>query len=59
MVSTFERLLEAAGCESDRELADFLGVRLSFVTEARRNQRIKAEWLLTVLRRSGVNPTGS
>ena len=51
-----DRFLEAAHCRTQLELAAFLGVRQTFIADAKRRAFIPAEWLLTLLRLKGVNP---
>ena len=50
------RFFEAASCRTQQELAAFLGVRQSSVSDAKRRDSIPAEWLITLLRKKWVNP---
>ena len=52
----FDRLFEAAGCRTQAELADLLGIRQSSIAVAKRRNRLPADWLLKLLRLRGVNP---
>ena len=51
-----QRFFEASGCKTQVELAEFLGIRQSSVSDAKRRQVIPAEWLITLLRRKNINP---
>lgn len=51
------RFFEAAECRTQVELADFLGIRQSSISDAKRRNAIPAEWLVTLLRRTWVNPS--
>lgn len=50
------RVFEAAGCRTQMELAAFLGIRQSSVSDAKKRGVIPSDWLLTLLRLHGVNP---
>lgn len=50
------RILSATGCTTQVELADFLGVRQAFISDAARRGEIPAEWLIRRLRLRGINP---
>lgn len=52
----YRRLLAAAGCATQMELADFLEIRHSAVADARRRKLIPADWLLILLDKKGINP---
>ena len=54
--SQFDRLFEAAGCRTQAELADLLGIRQSSIAVAKRRNRLPADWLLKLLRLRGINP---
>lgn len=60
ITSTFteqlERIQQITGTHSQMELAAYLGIRRSTVTNAKRLGTIPAEWLLTLLRVANVNP---
>ena len=49
----WNRLLEAAECHNQSELASFLGLRQSVVSDARRRGSIPSEWLLTLMPKGG------
>ena len=51
-----ERIQQITGTHSQMELAAYLGIRRSTVTNAKRLGTIPAEWLLTLLRVANVNP---
>lgn len=52
----FDRLFDAAGCRTQAELADLLGIRQSSIAVAKRRNRLPSEWLLKILRLRNVNP---
>lgn len=51
-----ERLYRAAGCRTQVELAEFLGVRQPAISDAKQRRSIPADWLLTLLRKKRINP---
>ena len=52
----FRRVFDAAGCRTQAELADLLGIRQSSISDAKRRQAIPAEWLVKLLRLKSINP---
>lgn len=52
----YRRLCEAAECVTPQELADFLGIRRSAISEARRRQALPRAWLLTLLKKKHIHP---
>jgi PAS domain S-box-containing protein len=48
-----ERLKAAAGARTDRELAAFLNVSAAAISNARKNERIPADWFLQAGQRTG------
>lgn len=50
------RVFEAAGCRTQTELADFFGIRQSSIADAKKRGSIPAEWLVTLLKKRGINP---
>lgn len=50
------RMKEALGFHTQSALADELGVRRAAVSDAKRQNRIPAEWLLKLCRGRGLNP---
>ena len=50
------RVFAAAECRRQVELAEFLGIRQSFISDAKKRQAIPADWLVTLLRLKGINP---
>lgn len=52
----YDRILEAAGCRTQVELAQFLNLKQSSISDAKRRQSIPADWLLCLLRKKGFNP---
>ena len=55
--SALSRVFEAAGCRTQSELADFLGVRQSSISDAKKRSSVPADWLLTLLCKKWINPT--
>ena len=56
MSSALERVFQTAGCRTQQQLAEFLDIRQSAITAAKRRGAIPADWLLKLLRIQGVNP---
>ena len=56
MSSALERVFQTAGCRTQQQLAEFLDIRQSAITDAKRRGAIPADWLLKLLRIQGVNP---
>ncbi|SBW05752.1 putative DNA-binding protein [uncultured delta proteobacterium] len=56
----FEEQLQRIHCSlqtrTQTELAEFLDIRQSSVSDAKKRQSVPAEWLLKLLRLKGVNP---
>ena len=51
-----DRVFEAAGCRTQVELAEFLDIRQSSISDAKKRQSIPAEWLMKLLLRKGIHP---
>lgn len=56
METPMDRIFKAAGCRTQTELAELLGIRQSSISDAKRRGSVPAEWLLTLLRIRGINP---
>ncbi|MCL1939914.1 MAG: helix-turn-helix domain containing protein [Desulfovibrionaceae bacterium] len=56
MSTPLDRVFEAAGCRTQIELADFLGIKQSSISDAKRRGSIPADWLVALLRLKRVNP---
>lgn len=56
MPTPIKRVFEAAGCRTQAELADFLGIRQSSISDAKKRGSIPPDWLLTLWRKRGINP---
>ncbi len=52
----YRRVFEAAECKTQVELADFLEVRQSSISDARRRQSIPAEWRVKLFAKKRINP---
>lgn len=51
-----QRIQDITGKQTQLELADFLGIRQSSISDARRLGKIPADWLITLLRVKSVHP---
>lgn len=56
MFPALKRFFEAAGCRTQVELAEFLGIRQSSISDAKKRKSIPSDWLLTLWRKKSVNP---
>ena len=56
MSTPLSRVFDAAGCRTQIELANLLGIRQSSISDAKKRNSVPAEWLVTLLRLRGVNP---
>ncbi len=56
MLPALKRFFEAAGYRTQVELAEFLGIKQSSVSDAKERGSIPSDWLLTLWRKKGVNP---
>ena len=56
MPTPLDRFFEAAGCRTQVELAEFLGIRQSSIADAKKRGSIPSDWLITLWRKKGVNP---
>ncbi|MBB5144394.1 helix-turn-helix domain-containing protein [Desulfovibrio intestinalis] len=56
MSTPLDRFFEAAGCRTQVELAEFLGIKQSSVADAKKRKSIPADWLVTLLRLKRINP---
>ena len=52
----YKRVLEAAECRTQVQLADFLQVRQSSVSDAKRRKSIPAEWRIKLFEKRRINP---
>jgi hypothetical protein len=52
----YERVLEATGCQTQVELANFLGVRQSSISDAKRRHSIPSKWCMTLFEKKRINP---
>ena len=50
-VDVMQRMYTATGTKGQRELADWLGVRQAFISDARRRNRIPVAWLRELVKR--------
>lgn len=57
MPTPLERFFEAAGCRTQTELAEFLGIRQSSIADAKKRASIPPDWLLKLLNQKGINPS--
>ncbi|MBS5454132.1 MULTISPECIES: helix-turn-helix domain-containing protein [Bilophila] len=56
MFPALQRFFEAAECRTQAELAEFLGIKQSSISDAKRRKTIPPDWLLTALRKKGIRP---
>lgn len=56
MFSALERFFKAAECRTQLELADFLGIKQSSISDAKKRKSIPSDWLLILWRKKGINP---
>lgn len=56
MNAMLRRVFETAECKTQAELADFLGIRQSSVSDAKKRQVIPAEWLVVLVRLKSTHP---
>lgn len=54
--AAYARLCETAGARTQEELAAWIGVRQSSISDGRRRKSIPAQWLLTLVTHRGINP---
>lgn len=54
--SQYKRVLEAAGCRTQVELAAVLEVRQSSISDAKRRKSVPAEWRVKLFEKKWVNP---
>lgn len=50
------RILQVTGARTQVELAEFLGVKQSSISDAKRRYSIPAQWYMTLLAKRGINP---
>lgn len=56
MPTPLSRVFEAAGCRTQTELANLLGIRQSSISDAKRRSVIPSDWLITLLFTKNINP---
>lgn len=56
MDGALERFFEAVGCRTQLEVAQFLGIRQSSISDAKKRNALPSDWLLTLLQKKSVNP---
>ncbi len=54
--SQMERIRFITGAETQAELVDLLGVRQSFISDAKRRGKIPSSWLVILIRCKNANP---
>ena len=57
MFPALQRFFEAVECRTQAELAEFLGIKQSSISDAKK-KTIPPDWLLTALRKKGIRPDG-
>lgn len=53
--SQFARIFEAAGCRTQLELAEFLNIKQSSVSDAKRRKTVPSEWLVKLFEKKRIN----
>ena len=56
MEEALERFFEAAECRTQSEVAQFLGIRQSSISDAKKRNALPSDWLLTLLQKKGIKP---
>ena len=54
--SQYKRILEAAECGTQAQLAKFLGITQARVSDARRRQNVPSDWLVKLFEKKRVSP---
>ena len=52
----YERILEVTGTRTQMDVAAFLGVRQSSISDAKRRNAVPVTWLITLLNKMHVSP---
>lgn len=50
------RIQLVTGCGTQQELAEFLGIRQSSISDAKKRGSIPSDWLLSLWRKKGIDP---
>ncbi len=53
---SFKRLYQATDCKTQVELAEFLGITQSSISDAKKRKSIPSEWLITILLERDISP---
>ena len=56
MFPALQRVFESAECKTQAQLADFLEIRQSSISDAKKRKSIPAEWLIKLLKLKWINP---
>lgn len=56
MNDVFLRFMEAAQCNTQEELANFLGIRQALISDAKRRNELPSAWLEILKEKQGINP---
>ena len=54
--SQYARLLEAAGCRTQVELAAVLDIKQSSISDAKRRKGVPSDWLIKLFEKKQINP---
>ena len=52
----YKRVFEAAECRTQIQLAEFLDIRQSSISDAKRRKSIPAEWRMKLFEKKRINP---
>lgn len=55
--ATYDRIKQATGLHTQTEIADFLGIRQSSISDAKRRNAIPGLWLITMFDKLAINPS--
>ncbi|MCC8195122.1 MAG: helix-turn-helix domain containing protein [Deltaproteobacteria bacterium] len=55
-MEAMSRIQLVTGCGTQQELAEFLGIRQSSISDAKKRGSIPSDWLLTLWRKKRINP---
>ena len=55
-MNALDRVFEATECRTQVDLAAVLDIKQSSISDAKRRNSVPSEWLIKILRLTGVNP---
>lgn len=54
--AAYNRIREVTGCRTQVEVSEFLDIRQSSISDAKKRGNIPGEWLITLLEKNSINP---